>query len=68
MIDQDPSPAVGVAQVTLHTDRMEESARFMRAIGMRPLFGGPQVSCTKCKESAGHVITFFSSHVSGKPV
>jgi ribosomal protein S18 acetylase RimI-like enzyme len=37
-------PAVGVAHVVLNTDRMEESARFMRIIGMRPIFDGPQVS------------------------
>ena len=37
-------PSVGVAHVVLHTDRMAESARFMRAIGMRPIFDGPEVS------------------------
>ena len=37
-------PAVGVAHVVLNTDRMEGSARFMRIIGMRPIFDGPQVS------------------------
>jgi len=35
---------VGVAHVVLETDRMEESARFMRTIGLRPVFDGPQVS------------------------
>jgi hypothetical protein len=105
---------------------MEESARFMRTIGMRPMFDGPEVSVFELRggthlilmlkdkivvgdapfdlmvddlrathqrfsslglaptpiearpaidhevftvrEPAGHVITFFSSHVSGKPV
>jgi len=105
---------------------MEESARFMQTIGMRPFFLGPQVSVLELRggthlilmlknnvaagnapfdlmvddihatharftslglspsaiearpaidhevftvrEPAGHVITFFSSHVSGKPV
>jgi hypothetical protein len=28
----------------LETARMEDSARFMRIIGMRPIFDGPQVS------------------------
>jgi catechol 2,3-dioxygenase-like lactoylglutathione lyase family enzyme len=37
-------PAVGVAHVVLQTDRMEESARFLRTIGMRPIFDGPQTS------------------------
>ena len=105
---------------------MEESAQFMRTIGMRPVFQGPEVSVYEMRggthlilmlkseivagnapfdlmvddlrathrrfaslglapspiealpavdheiftvrEPAGHVITFFSSHGSGKPV
>lgn len=119
-------PAVGVAHVVLHTDRMAETARFMRTIGMRPIFDGPEVSVYEMRggthllmmkkqkvtpgdapfdlmvdnlretheqfvslgfspspiearpqighevftvrEPAGHVITFFSSHASGKPI
>jgi hypothetical protein len=119
-------PAVGVAHVVLHTDRMAETAQFMRIIGMRPIFDGPEVSVYEMRggthllmmkretvapgeapfdlmvdnlrethkrfvalgfspspiearphidqefftvrEPAGHVITFFSSHVSGKPI
>jgi hypothetical protein len=121
----DQRPAVGVAHVVLETDRMNESAEFMRTIGMRPIFDGPQVSVYEMRggthlilmlkrqvgggdapfdlmvddlqavharfasiglkpspiedrpavhhqvftvrEPAGHVITFFSSHASGKP-
>lgn len=119
-------PEVSVAHVVLYTDRMEASARFMRLIGMRPIFDGPSVSVYELRggthlilmhkdavdggdaafdlmvddlratharfrslglapsaiesraaigheiftvrEPAGHVITFFSSHSSGKPV
>ena len=119
-------PLVAVAHVVLETDRMEQSAQFMQAIGMRPFFMGPQVSVLELRggthlilmlkdkvagvgapfdlmvddiraaherftslglspspiearpaidhevftvrEPAGHVITIFSSHVSGKPV
>jgi glyoxalase/bleomycin resistance protein/dioxygenase superfamily protein len=126
MSEPDQRPAVGVAHVVLYTDRMEETARFMRTIGMRPIFDGPQVSVYEMRggthlimmlkdkitagdasfelmvddlhathqrfislglapspiearpaidheiftvrEPAGHVITFFSSHTSGKPV
>lgn len=126
MSGTDSRPAVGVAHVVLHTDRMEESARFMRTIGMRTIFDGPKVSVYEMRggthlilmekdkvtggdapfdlmvddlhethqhftalglapsliearpaidhevftvrEPAGHVITFFSSHASGKPV
>ena len=121
----DQRPAVGVAHVVLETDRMNESAQFMRTIGMRPIFDGPQVSVYEMRggthlilmlkdrvaggsapfdlmvddlhatharftslglaptpiedraaihhqvftvlEPAGHVVTFFSSHASGKP-
>ena len=119
-------PTVGVAHVVLHTDRMEDSARFMRAIGMRAIFNGPAVSVYEMRggthlilmrkdavaagdasfdlmvedlrqvhqrltaigldpspiearpaihhevftirEPAGHRITVFSSHASGKPI
>lgn len=119
-------PAVGVAHVVLETDRMESSARFMRLVGMRTVFDGPEVSVYEMRaathlllmrkddlvpgnaafdlmvddlramherlgsagfdpspieprpsidhevftvrEPAGNVITFFSSHASGKPV
>ena len=44
MSEYDQRPAVGVAHVVLNTDRMEESARFMRTIGMRSIFDGPEVS------------------------
>ncbi len=121
----DERPAVGVAHVVLETDRMNESAQFMRTVGMRAIFDGPQVSVYEMRggthlilmlrekvvggdapfdlmvddlhathrqlaslglaptpiehradihhevftvrEPAGHVISFFSSHASGKP-
>lgn len=126
MSSSDQRPEVGVAHVVLHTDRMNDTARFVRTIGMRPIFDGPDVSVYEMRggthlllfradkvtpgdaafdlmvddltathqrftslglnpstiearpqighdvftvrEPAGHVITFFSSHVSGKPV
>jgi hypothetical protein len=122
----DQRPQVSVGHVALETDRMEESAQFIRTIGMRPVFQGPEVSVYELRggthlilmlkssvvpgnasfdlmvddlhathqlftslglaptpiearpaidheifsvrEPAGHVITFFSSHVSGHPV
>ena len=118
-------PPVGVAHVVLETDRMQDTARFMRMVGMRPIFDGPDVSVYEMRggthlilmrtdqvakgdasfdlmvddlrstharfeaaglapspiearpaidhevftvqEPAGHVITFFSSHASGRP-
>ena len=119
-------PAVGVAHVVLETNCMQESSQFMRTIGMRPIFDGPDVSVYEMRggthlilmrkdmpvtgnasfdlmvddlhatherfksiglapssiearpaidhevftvrEPAGHTITFFSSHASGKPI
>ena len=126
MSEHDQRPPLGVAHVVLETDRMEESAHFMRTIGMRPIYQGPEVSVYElrggthlilmlkseivagdapfdlmvddlhathrrftslglapspiearpaidhevftAREPAGHIFTFFSSHVSGKPV
>ena len=126
MSEHGPRPPLGVAHVVLETDRMEESAYFMRTIGMRPIFQGPEVSVYELRggthlilmlknpiavgdapfdhmvddlhathqrfaaqglspspiearppidhevftvrEPAGHMITFFSSHVSNNPV
>jgi hypothetical protein len=85
MSETDQRPSVGVAHVVLETNRMEESAHFIRTIGMRPVFQGPEISVYELRggthlilmlkgevftlrEPAGHVITFFSSHLSGLPV
>jgi catechol 2,3-dioxygenase-like lactoylglutathione lyase family enzyme len=40
----EPRPSVGVAHIVLETDRMDESAQFMRKLGMRPIFEGTPVS------------------------
>ena len=127
MGEKEQRPAVAVAHVILQTNCMDASARFVRAIGARPIFEGPKVSVYEMRggthlllmlqetvvvgaaasfdlmvndlyatherfaslglapssiearpainhevftvrEPAGHVITFFSSHASGKPV
>jgi hypothetical protein len=120
------APWVSVAHVVLETNRMADTAQFMRTIGMRPIFDGADVSVYEMRggthlllmrkdqispgaapfdlmvddlhemhrqfsvlglnpseiearpaidhevftvcEPAGHVFTFFSSHVSGQPV
>ena len=38
------APTVSVAHVVLYTNRMAESAQFMRTVGMVSIFDGPQVS------------------------
>jgi catechol 2,3-dioxygenase-like lactoylglutathione lyase family enzyme len=126
MAQDEQRPPVGVAHVMLQTDRMKESARFMRQLGMRPIFDGPEVSVYEMRggthlllmrrdrvlageapfdlmvddlyethrrlsalglapspiearpaighevftlrEPAGHLLSVFSSHASGKPI
>ncbi|MBV7437231.1 VOC family protein [Aeromonas sp. sif2416] len=126
MAQDEQRPPVGVAHVMLQTDRMKESARFMRQLGMRPIFDGPEISVYEMRggthlllmrrdrvlageapfdlmvddlhethrrlsalglapspiearpaighevftlrEPAGHLLSVFSSHASGKPI
>ena len=44
MSEKDLRPPIWVGHVVLETDRLEESARFMRTIGMRPVHPGPDVA------------------------
>jgi hypothetical protein len=60
----DKRPAVCVAHVVLETDRMDESARFMRAVGMRPIFDGPRVSVYEMRGGT-HLILMRKDEVGG---
>jgi hypothetical protein len=123
--EQDPRPPVWVGHVVMETDRLAETEKFMRKIGMRPLVLRPEVAVLELRggthlvliarpeivagdapfdlmvedlrathqyflslgltptpieraspeherflirEPAGHLISFFSNHVSGRPV
>lgn len=125
MSQEDLRPPVWIGHVLLETDRLEETAQFMRKLGMRPILERPEVAVLelrggthlvlipkrelfpgnapfdlmvenlrethktfvdlglaptpiermspehegfKVREPAGHVITFYSNHVSGQPV
>ena len=119
-------PPLWIGHVALETDRLEESAQFMRTLGMRPIHAGTDVAIFelrggthliliakreiapkdapfdlmvedlhathqrltslglaptpieaiasidhelfRVREPAGHLITFYSNHVSGGPV
>ena len=65
MSDPDQRPPVGVAHVVLQTDRMEESARFMRTIGMRAIFDGPQVSVYEMRGGTHLILMLKESVVAG---
>ena len=58
----DQRPQVSVGHVALETDRMEESAQFMRTIGMRPVFQGPEVSVYELRGGT-HLILMLKSSV-----
>lgn len=64
MSPDDQRPLVAVAHVVLETDRMEASARFMQAIGMRPVFLGPQVSVLELRGGT-HLILMLKDKVAG---
>lgn len=64
MSSDDQRPPVGVAHVVLHTNRMEDSGRFMRTIGMRPIFEGPQVSVFELRGGT-HLILMLKDRVGG---
>lgn len=126
MSTEDLRPPVWVGHVALETERLAASAQFMRMIGMRPVFEGPEVAIFELRggthlillakpdavpgdapfdlmvedihathqrfselglapspieavpaidherfqlrEPGGHLITFYSNHVSGLPV
>ena len=44
MNEEDLRPPVWVGHVVLETNHLEESAQFMRMIGMRPVHEGPEVA------------------------
>jgi catechol-2,3-dioxygenase len=61
----DQRPQVSVGHVALETDRMEESAQFMRTIGMRPVFQGPEVSVYELRGGTHLILMLKSSVVPG---
>ena len=50
--------------MVLETDRMSESTQFMRTIGMRPIFDGPQVSVYEMRGGT-HLILMLKDKVVG---
>lgn len=65
MNEHDQRPLVGVAHVVLQTDRMEDSARFLRTIGMRSIFDGPQVSVYEMRGGTHLILMLEDKIVAG---
>lgn len=57
-------PDVGVAHVVLETDQMEASCQFMRIIGMRSVFEGPEVSVFELRGGT-HLLLMAKAAVTG---
>lgn len=62
--EADQRPDIGVAHVILETDRMKASSEFMRTIGMRSVFEGPQVSVFELRGGT-HLLLMAKDKVSG---
>ncbi len=60
--ENDLRPPVWVGHVVLETNRMEESAQFMRKIGMRPVFQGPEVAIFELRGGT-HLILMHKNKV-----
>jgi hypothetical protein len=62
MRSQNTRPAVAVAHVVLDTDRMAQSGEFMRAVGMRAIFEGPDVSVYEMRGGT-HLLLMCKSNI-----
>ena len=62
MTEAELRPSVWVGHVSLETDRIEESAGFMRTIGMRSVYEGPEVAIFELRGGT-HLILLARSEV-----
>jgi catechol 2,3-dioxygenase-like lactoylglutathione lyase family enzyme len=65
MSDSDLRPSVWIGHVVLETDRLEDSAAFMRKLGMRAIFQGSDVAILELRGGTHLVLTRKSSVVPG---
>lgn len=59
-------PPIAIAHVVLETDRMDESARFARTIGLRPVFEGPEVGVYELRGGT-HLILMLKNDITAGP-
>lgn len=57
MSGDDARPPLWVGHVVLESNRLSESAAFMRSIGMRPIFEGPAVAIFELRGGTHLIIT-----------
>ena len=66
MSEQDERPPVWVGHVVLETDRLEETAQFMRTIGMRPIVQRPEVAVLELRGGTHLVLIAKPGVVAGE--
>ena len=65
MRDQELRPPLWIGHVALETDRLEESARFMHAIGMRTVHTGSEVAIFELRGGTHLILIAKSETVPG---
>ena len=66
MSEQDLRPPVWVGHVVLETDRLEETAQFMRSIGLRPIVQRPDVAVLELRGGTHLVLVAKPEVVAGE--
>lgn len=61
----DSRPSVWIGHVVLETNRLEDSAAFMRQIGMRPIFEGSDVAILELRGGTHLILTRKNTIVPG---
>jgi hypothetical protein len=64
MTASDDRPPISVGHVVLESDRVVESAGFMRVLGMRPVFQGPTMAIFELRGGT-HLLIFPKGTVPG---
>ena len=67
MSEQDLRPPVWVGHVVLETDRLGETAQFMRNIGLRPIVQRPEVAVLELRGGTHLVLVAKPGGVAGEP-
>ena len=65
MSDQDLRPPIWVGHIVLQTDRLDESAEFMRKIGMRPIVQRSEVAVLELRGGTHLVLIANPKAVAG---
>ena len=66
MTEQDLRPPVWVGHVVLETDRLDETAQFMRKIGLRPIVQRPNVAVLELRGGTHLVLVAKREAVAGE--